>query len=61
MCSIVQSVLTQVQQRIANRDQQMLLIDLEDVVKVCQWFTDLLQGSYGLNSTKRLWASWYRG
>ena len=30
----VQSVLVQAQQRIANRDQQMLVIDLEDIVKV---------------------------
>jgi hypothetical protein len=29
-----------VQQRIANRDQQMLVIDLEDIVKVRQWFPD---------------------
>ena len=34
MCLFVRSVLTQVQQRIANRDQQMLVIDLEDIVKV---------------------------
>jgi hypothetical protein len=43
MCPFVQSVLTQVQQRVANRDQQMLVIDLEDIVKVCQWFPDQLQ------------------
>jgi len=30
----VWAVLNQVQQRIANRDQQMLVIDLEDIVKV---------------------------
>jgi hypothetical protein len=46
MSLFVQSVLTQVQQRIANRDQQMLVIDLEDIVKVRQWFPDRLSGSY---------------
>lgn len=38
--------LTRVQQRIANRDQQMLVIDLEDIVKVRQWFPDRLSESY---------------
>jgi len=46
MGSFARSVLTQVQQRIANRDQQMLVIDLEDIVKVCQWFPNRLQGAY---------------
>jgi DNA replication licensing factor MCM7 len=32
---LFQPVLAQAQQRIANRDQQMLVIDLEDIVKVC--------------------------
>ena len=36
LCAPLSTVLTQVQQRIANRDQQMLVIDLEDIVKVCQ-------------------------
>lgn len=36
MGSFVQSVLIQMQQRIANRDQQMLVIDMEDIVKVCR-------------------------
>lgn len=30
------SLNTQVKQRIANRDQQMLVIDMEDIVKVCR-------------------------
>lgn len=54
MCFFVQPVLTQVQQRIANRDQQMLVIDLEDIVKVCQWFVNQVQGFDSYNSTKRL-------
>ena len=34
ICLFFQSVIVQVQQRIANRDQPMLVIDLEDIAKV---------------------------